>query len=306
MEDHIKNGIYTDLSIEDYHANKSHLSATGLKYARRSLKEFQWYREGKMPVPTGAHFGLGNAFEIALIDRQHWTERVAIADEDMWVSEANNERIKKEGKPYDKPKNSALFQKRKAEFEKENEGKYMINNVDGKNSFAVIEEMLSSCFQDSVISRLIENVESNLSCFWTDPDTGLNLKCRPDITQRKKNLVINVKTIDDGSPAAFSRELAKYAYPFQAAVETRGSIATGVMETVDKYFWIVVQKTPPYCATVYEFDDGDRRTESDRLDFILNRIHKAQAANLYPGYSDRADNKFGILTANIPPWYSDF
>lgn len=300
--EYIQNGIYTDLSIEDYHANRSHLSSTTLKYARKSLKAFDWYRQGKIPQPKGKHFDMGNAFEIALIDRDQWKTRVAIMDDDMFVAEAVAEATKA-GKELTRPKNSGTYQRLKKEFEAENKGKHIINNIDGTASYSAIEEMLSSCFQDRVIQALIENVESNLSCFWTDPDTKLNLKCRPDITQRKKNLIINIKTIEDGSPANFSRELAKFAYPFQAAVEIRGVIATGVMETVDSYMWIVVEKSPPYCATVYEFSDEDRRAESDRLDFVLSRIQKAQAANKFPGYSDSADNMHGILTAVIPPWY---
>lgn len=300
--EYIRNGIHNDLSIEDYHANISHISSTTLKFARKSLKAYQWYRAGKIPKPKAEHFDMGNAFEIALIDRHQWKDRVAILDDDMFVAEALAEATK-QGKELTRPKNSAIYQKRVKEFKAQNQGKNIINNVDGSASYTSIEEMLSSCYQDRVIQALIENVESNLSCFWTDPDTKLNLKCRPDITQRKKNLIINIKTTKDGSPAGFSKDLVNFAYPFQAAVEIRGVIATGVMETVDMYLWVVVEKNPPYCATVYEFADDDRRAESDRLDYVLSRIQKAEAANKFPGYSDGADNEHGILTAVIPPWY---
>lgn len=305
MNDYIQNGIHTGLSIEDYHAERGHYSATSLKYARKSLKDFRWYLDGKIPPPKGAHFGMGNAFEIALIDRHQWKDRVAIAEEEMWVAEVQAEMRKAGKEPLTKPKASAHFQRLQKAFIEENKGKNIINNVDGPNSYAALEEMLSSCFQDKTINALIENVESNVSCFWTDPETKLNLKTRPDITQRKKNLIINVKTTEDGSPAGFSRDLAKYSYPFQAAVEIRGVVATGVMENVDNYFWIVVEKNPPYNASVYEFADLDRKRESDRLDFVLHQIQIATAKNIWPGYSNNADNAYGILTAPIPVYYWD-
>jgi hypothetical protein len=75
------------------------------------------------------------------------------------------------------------------------------------------------------------------------------------------------------------------------------------MDTVDNYFWLVVEKCPPYNATIYEFQKSDIEYSFDEIEFLLSKLVKAKEQKLYPGYTDRADNPFGILTADIPVWY---
>lgn len=299
----INNGIYNDISITDYHANISHISATSIKEAKASLKQFDWHRRGLMPKSDGLHFSFGNAFELALLDKEGFEKSVAISQDDYWISLANEEKNAKDGKPYSKPKSSARFQAEESKFLAANEDKYKIPST-GKQSYQAIEYMLESCYSDSTIKKLIEGTEYQLSLFWTDEETGLNLKTRPDICKRKKNVIVNVKTIDDGSPKNFSRELAKYDYPLQACVEIKGSIASGLMPQVDNYFWLVVEKSEPYNATIYEFMESDIRATTMELDYYLGIIAQAEKKNLWPGYTQQASNQHGILQATIPAYYN--
>lgn len=292
----MNNGIYDNISIQDYHANRTHVSATQIKLAKKSLSLWRWMQSH--PMETKLHLDFGNACELALLDKENFKKSVAILQTQAWIAKANEGREK----AYASPKQSSIYQAELAQFERENAGKYIIPDV-GPQSFEVIEYMLESCHKDAVIQKLISNTEYQLSLFWTDPLTGMNLKTRPDICKRKKNVIVNVKTTNDGSPAAFSKDLAKYDYPIQACVEMRGCIATGLMDQVDNYFWLVLEKEPPYNATIYEFDKSDQQYSYDELDYLLNKMLRAKDENLYPGYGDRSDNKYGILTAQIPLWY---
>ena len=293
----IEDGIHTDISIEEYHANRTHISATQIKYARESLRHFKWYMDGKMDSGPKTCFGFGNSFELALLSPTEYLQKVAVVPDSDWLEE-----VKQAEPDMVKPRSSKIYQARKKEFEIASAGKYQIAET-GPESFETIEEMLSSCYQDEIIQSLIKGTEYQLSLFWTDPETGLKLKTRPDICKRKKNVIVNVKTIEDGSPEQFSRDLVKYDYPIQACIEMRGCIATGLMPVVDNYLWLVCEKSKPYNATIYEFDQKDHGACMDALDFTLSKIAKAKEANKWPGYSDRSDNQYGILTANIPLWY---
>lgn len=122
--------------------------------------------------------------------------------------------------------------------------------------------------------------------------------------QNKKNVVVNLKTTLDGSPKAFSKDLAKFDYPLQACVEIKGCIASGLMPQVDNYFWLVVEKVEPFNATIYEFIESDIRSTMMELEYYLNIIAKAQKENFYPGYTQQASNPHGILQATIPQWYN--
>lgn len=296
----MNNGIYDNISIQDYHANKTHISATKIKMAKRSLSYWQWMETH--PQDKKLHLDFGNAFELALLDKENFNKEVAILQTEYWVQLAQEEK-KNEGKEALKvPKNSTRYKAEESKFLSANEGKYIIPDK-GAQSFEYIEYMLESCYKDAVIQKLISGTEYQLSLFWTHEETELNMKTRPDICKRKKNVIVNLKTAQDGSPSAFSRDLANYDYPLQAAVEIMGCLRTGLMTSVDNYFWLVVEKEPPFNATIYELTQSDIAWAMDELCFVLDRIARAKKENKYPGYGDRADNEFGILQANIPMYY---
>lgn len=299
----IADGIYDDISIQDYHKKYiQNISATSIKEAKVSLKQFHWHRTGRMPESEGLHFGFGNSFELALLDKSGFEKSVAIEQQQYWIALAQEEK-KKDGKdPLKVPKNSTRYKAEQSKFEAANEGKYIIPDT-GDQSYEYIEEMLKSCYADETIRKLIEGTEYQLSLFWTDPETGLKLKTRPDICKRKKNVIVNLKTAADGSPKAFSRELAKYDYPLQACVEISGCLNSGLMPTVDNYFWLVVEKVPPFNATIYEFDKADISLCMDEYRYYINKISEAEKKQEWPGYTDQADNKYGILQAHVPAFY---
>lgn len=293
----MNDGIYTDITIEDYHKNRTHLSATQIKIAKKSLKEFDWYRRGLIAREDKAHFQFGNAFELALLDKEGFANKVAILPDSQWIEEA----LQKDSCLV-KPRASKHYSTSYREFMIGREGLYIIPDK-GQDSYETISHMLESCYQDSTIQALIKNTEYQVSLFWTDPNTGMKLKTRPDICKRKKNVIVNVKTTLDGSPKAFSKDLANYEYPLQAVQEITGCLETGLMENVDTYFWLVVEKIAPFNATVYEFSQEDIKASMDEFQYLITKLSRAQSESLYPGYSDRADNKHGILRAEIPMYY---
>lgn len=290
-------GVYNDITIEAYLENRTHLSSTDVRTAKRSLKEFDWKQRGLMVQEEKSFFHFGNAFELALMSPIEFEQKVAIIKDSEWIQDAL-----KENPDLQKPRSSGTYQKANKEFIQANKGKYLINDT-GKESYETIKLMLASCMQDKVIQGLIRNTEYQLTIFWTDPQTGLKLKTRPDICKRKKNIVVNVKTTEDGSPKGFSKELVNYDYPMQAAHEITGCLEMGVIDTIDNYFWLVCEKVAPYNATIYEFAQDDIRVCMDELHWSYDKIEKAMKQNLYPGYSDLADNEYGILKASIPLYY---
>lgn len=289
-------GIYTDITIEDYHANRTHLSSTQVRIAKRSLKEFDWTRRGLIKQESKPHFDFGNAFELALLDKEGFSKKVAIMPDAEWVAEAMKV------KAYDKPRSSGRYNALYNEWILGREGMYVINDK-GPQSMETINAMLESCYQDSAIQGLIKNTEYQTSIFWTDEDTGMKLKTRPDICKRKKNVIVNIKTAEDGSPKAFSKDLANHEYPLQAIQEITGCLRSGLMDSVDMYFWLVVEKKAPFNATIYEFDQSDIAASMDEYRYLLNKLARAREEDKFPGYSDRADNPHGILKAEIPMYY---
>ena len=66
-----------------------------------------------------------------------------------------------------------------------------------------------------------------LPLFWTDPDTGIECKCRLDAMVRDENrvpVIVDYKTANDASYKAFLKDVVNYGYYFQAAMYSEGVI----------------------------------------------------------------------------------
>lgn len=276
-------GVHPDISIEDYHADKSWFSSTGLKHAKRSMKEFKYFLDGKLDSGRKQCFDFGNAFELALLSPEEYKSKVV--DESVIMDEL-----------FDSEKPRAT--KRYKEWVAGQDGKYIISIEDK----ITIEEMLVSCSSDKTISRLIENIEYNYSLCWVSDD-GLQLKARPDICKAKKNVVVNLKTTTDASPSSFSKDMVNFDYPFQATHEIEGCLRSGFMDSVDNYYWLVVEKNRPHNAVLYEFMPEDRQACKFAYDEVMSRVARAVHHNHFGGYEELAENQFGILNAIIPSYY---
>lgn len=292
----VEPGIY-NIDITSYHQDKSWISSTGIIHAKRSLSEYKLYLDGFYDENDALHFSFGNAVELYLIDEAGFFDKVAVAPESKWIEEALA--YKPDLKS---PRSSKTFQDYKKEFEKENEGKYIIPDT-GEQSFEAVEVLCARCKSDEWISKIIKGAEYQNSIYWIDPETGLQMKTRPDLINRELGIVIDIKTTLDGSPDDFSRTLAKLDYPIQGCVQIEGAQQSGLIPKVERYFWLVLEKNAPFNATLYEFDMSDVLVVMDELHYQLRKLKGAYENDYWPGYGQIADNKYGILTAKIPAWY---
>ena len=297
-QDNITDGVFNDLSIEAYHQNKSHYSSTGLKHAKRSLKEFKSFIDGDFDTDEKkSHFDFGNAFEIALVEPDNFEDKVAVFKESELIAEIMEEKPETKTVRLTKP-----YKDGKKEFFDDNADKYIINDT-GEESMETIQKMVESCYQDKVIQSLVKNLDYQISAFWKDKTSGLNLKTRPDVCHQEKKVIVDIKSTIDGSPKAFSRQLANLDYPFQACLQIKGCIESGMIDSLSNYYWLVVEKKIPFSATLYEFTPDDIQTCMFELDYILGNVSKAIKENFFPAYSQESDNKLGILDAELPLWY---
>lgn len=293
----IKNGIHTDISIEDYHENETHKSASDLKLSKDSLAALHYHMLGLKEEERKDYFDFGNAFELALMNKDEFEKKVAVMPTEKWIEGALKEKPE-----LTSPTASKYYRTKKEDFIEANKDKYIIRDV-GDESFDTIEKMLQGCYKDKVIQALIKNAETQTTIFWEDETTGLKLKTRPDISKGKQMVMLDVKALVKGNPQSVSRAIANNDYPLQASLQIKGVLESGFMERVDAYFWLICEKTAPFNATLYEFSPDDRKWCADDLAYEIGKVARAIDQDHFPGYSQEADNKYGILTANIPLWY---
>jgi len=293
METHImKNGIYTEdeLSIDDYHLNKSHVSASGLKAFQISPTHFELTR--LMPSQRKTHFDFGHAAEIKLLDADKFDAKVYVINSKLICDSIGGL----------KPKATKDYKMWKVEELKIAGNRYVIEKH-GPESMDSINEIDYACKNDKLVSILLKNTQAQVSCLWTDEKSGVNLKTRPDLVHVNKNIIIDVKTTVDASPWAFARSAAKYNYPIQAVTQIDGVVASGLMDHVDLYYYLTIQKSAPYMVQLYRMTDEDIQLARDKVNDLLTLFSLYQQGKIRHGYNFQSDDKHGIMDLNIPQYY---
>jgi hypothetical protein len=131
------------------------------------------------------------------------------------------------------------------------------------------------------------------SYWWTDADTGLKLKTKPD-KQLHAPLLLDLKTCQNASPRGFSNSCEKFGYPGTAAWRIDGhKVAYG--EDVG-YLFIAVSKKN-YSVGCYELDQ-----EWIELGRQENRSNLRKLAACYESGDWLAEYEKGTLILPKPRW----
>ena len=134
---------------------------------------------------------------------------------------------------------------------------------------------------------LLANGQAEQSFWWDDIATGLRCKCRPDWFDGE--LIVDLKTCQDASPAGFGKAVAAFHYQLQAAHYLAGTL-------VKRFIFVAVEKTYPFGIGVYELDQEALVHGSIARHNALQRIQDCRAIGEWPGYTD------GIQTLQLPGW----
>jgi exodeoxyribonuclease VIII len=178
-----------------------------------------------------------------------------------------------------------------AEFEASATGKAILT-ADQDNT---IRQMAAAVTGHPTASKLLAMCgQKELSVTWTDEETGTPCKCRIDAYAKTNGLVIDLKSTDDASPAAFSRTCAKYGYHGQAAYYLDGLLNAGAYSS--KFIFLVVEKNAPYAVAVYLCDKDMIDAGRLRYQECLRLHAECSAADNWPGYPEE------VQTITLPPW----
>lgn len=84
-----------------------------------------------------------------------------------------------------------------------------------------------------------------------DKETSLDVKCRPDILREDR--IVDLKTTQDASPAAFEKLCAKFGYHIQAAFYQM--VIESIRGKSLPFYFVCVETRWPYNCAVYRLND---------------------------------------------------
>jgi hypothetical protein len=264
--------------IEDLHHDLYHqkidpmtdaLSSSDLKDILKS----PWHYIGKKPVATKAT-ALGTACHCLTLEAHKFGHEFDIAPADLnFRSTVGREYVEKMRQM----------------------GKTPIS----RDEHALLQAMATSARAHPMAQKLLASGHAELSIYWTDRTTGVRCKVRPDWLNLEfaggeggdTGAIVDLKTAKDASKTGFQQAICNYAYHLSAAY-----YIDGVREVLGRtlpFYFLVVEKEPPYAAAVYRLDEESVEAGRRAYRQALNQVKACRDANHWPAY--QPDGGFELI-----------
>lgn len=271
------------ITNEQYHADTSRVSKSGLDLIEKSPAHY--YANYLDPnrtrrVETAAMFK-GTAVHSVILEPNSF--------EKTYYKIEDNEKCLEIGGA--NPRATTKYKEWLAALKMAHHSKIALSIFD----YELVKTMRDATYAHPVARRLLEKGVSEQTILWTDPETGVPCKCRPDRESTDTGFIIDIKSTEDASPNGFAKSVANYRYDVQAPLyvdgytEDRGIAPEG-------FVFIAIEKTPPYNVGVYYTTKEIFQIGRNKYKKNLKTYAECRASNNWPGYS----NDFQPLI--LPRW----
>lgn len=309
---------------EEYHASEG-ISSSGIKLlARRPVHFWQRYINPEREREEGRkrHFVVGSAFHCAVLESDEFHYRYAI--EPDIPKQSNQWRVLQEmladpdafdGKYTAIPDGLSKTSK---------EGKELVASIEAVGKKAVEQglvdkarellpslhgrELITKDEYDAVMSMAVAFINTpagqyiiglkghrETSIYWTDPETGVLCKFRPDFFVEPckalpNGLIIDLKSTTDASPEEFGRSAYNFEYHVSAAWYCRGFQQVFKTAKLPPFLYGAVEKEAPYAPACYSATEEQLllggKICTDRLRIYADCLRTGQ----WPGYAPQITN----------------
>lgn len=277
--------IIRDMPEDKYHAHPA-LGSTDLKRALRSLGHFKYARENPDTNETPAKRD-GKILHCCILDPHTFDSRYVVLPED---APSDLRRFRNAKKPSDDTLHSIAWWDA---WEAANPGREIITAPEYERYMRCSDAVRK---HPELRGYFDGPGDNELTMMATDPETGLQVKCRFDRRTVIGNFKVGLdpKSCMDARLRAFQRDAASYSYFLSAAYYL--DVAAMAGEATDLFLLIAFEKEAPYGVKVYEPDDDSLAYGREQYRKALALIKHAQETDEYPTY----DTSIEVLS--MPGW----
>lgn len=174
------------------------------------------------------------------------------------------------------------------EAESINAGKILLKS----DEFDDIISSKNAILNDSIAKELLKNSICEKSFFWTDNETGLDCKCRPDALN---SWICDIKKTKSTDLHSFQNSALMYRYWVQAPFYLDGvSAATGIER--EGFVFICVEDKFPYSVECYMYDEEDISYGREEYKRLLSEFNQCLLNNKWEKRHQE------IRQIKIPDW----
>lgn len=171
-----------------------------------------------------------------------------------------------------------------------------------------IDRIVAEVFANELAMELLTAPGANeLSLYWTDSVTGIEMKIRPDRMIKHPqwgNVLISIKSATDVEPEAFEKAYHKYGYGISDAMYLH------ILREVTGEEWnsvatIAVQTTNPYLCQVYFNHKKDivLRYGAQKFEELKAQLAECIKTDTWHGYEEVAEPAHrNAIRLNLPMW----
>lgn len=158
-------------------------------------------------------------------------------------------------------------------------GRILCTDADWETLQGQIESLKLPIHQKA--RKLVVAGQHQRELYWADVDSGMKCKGKPDIVIPDSGLLVDLKSTVDASEDGFRRALWSFGYHYQDAMYCRGARANNI--DVSGFFFVLVEKAPPYHWNVVEVHSEDRQEAHGHISQNLRDLRNCIETNNWPG-----------------------
>ncbi|MFJ3258462.1 PD-(D/E)XK nuclease-like domain-containing protein [Streptomyces sp. NPDC086771] len=267
----IEPGIYPDLPMETYHADRQSLSSSGARKLLPPSCPALFRYEQDHPQPPKKTFDIGNAAHRLVLG--DGPELVAVEAPDWRTKAAREER--------DEVRAAGGVPLLADEYDQ-------------------VQAMADAIRRHPVASALFapDSGRPEVSVFWEDGPTGIRRRARFDWLPHPRSgrlIIPDYKTCRSAEPTALARAVDEYGYHCQDDWYRAAARAAGLADD-PAFVFVCQEKTAPYLVTVIELDAAARRIGAAKNRRSIETFARCTETGHWPGYSD------DITYLSLPTW----
>lgn len=254
-------GLHTGLTNAEYQKAPG-LSFSGLKEFAETPAHYQAYLRRPAEAETASQ-RLGTLVHLRTLEPHEYDARVAIVD-----GNRNSNAVKEQ------------VQAAQAA------GKYVCKSDEHDLACRMADAVHAHARMREVFS--VPGGVAESSIFWTEPETGIALKCRPDYLLQRESIIVDLKYYSDLNPRDLERQIFRMKYHWQAAHYLSG-LASLVGRPCNQFLHCFVMDRDPFLCKVVVLGDPALDKAMHDIHPLIEQFAECKRTGIWPGYPEEVE-----------------